>query len=234
MSNLHDELNKFLLSKNYVSPWLFSDQPYNALLASAASITTVKKHSFLFMQGSENNNLYIVRTGRLRIFFSDNTGTEKCIFITEKGGMLGAVCAFNPNICNVSAYAITDATLFTINVQDLLRVLNLHPSISVDIFNDLAYKVRCLCSNMEYSSKKSIVRVAAALLALCVRYGKLQDDGSIFIAIRFTHKELSELVNLNRVTVSKIYGEFVHLNIIRKKDAHLIIYDVEKLKLYLD
>ena len=48
--------------------------------------------------------------------------------------------------------------------------------VSLEVIHSLNYKVRLLCSQMEYSTKSSVVRVTAALLALCARYGEVQPE----------------------------------------------------------
>ena len=230
MKDLRSELYDFLQEYNYVSPWIVSFQEHNAVLAQAGSIATIKKKHTLFLQGECNPYIYIVRTGRFRVFYTDQTGTEKCIYILEKGGMMGETSAFDGSPNYISAYAITDATLFKIHIQDFQRIIQHHPQISLEVIQSLNYKLRLLCSQMEYSTKNARVRVAAALIALCARYGQQQTDGSIRIPIRFTHEELSNLVNLNRVTVSKVYREFLQERVIANPGNYIIVHHIESLQ----
>lgn len=234
MTDLQTEIIDFLIGKNYLSPWIRSGNAHNDLFAGASSITTLKKKNFLFFQGEQNKYIYIVRTGRLRIFYLDNSGAEKCVYIVENGGMIGEISAFDKKSNYVSAYAITDATLFKINITDFLRIMSLHPAISLEIIQSLNYKVRLLCSQMEYSVKSSPVRVAAALLAMCGRYGESTPDGGIRISIRFTHEELAHLINLNRVTVSKIFGILLQNNVIANDGRYISVKNIESLKQYLE
>ncbi len=234
MNDFSSELHSFLEEKNYVSPWIVSHEEHNTLLAGVGSIATVKKKNYLFLQGESNKNVYIVRTGRLRIFYSDQSGAEKSIYILERGGMIGENSAFDSTPAHISAYAITDTTLFRINIRDFLRIISLHPMVSLEVIHSLNYKVRLLCSQMEYSTKSSVVRVTAALLALCARYGEVQPDGSIRISIRFTHEELSNLINLNRVTVSKIYHDLLQKKIISNPKGYITVHDIESLKGWMD
>lgn len=234
MNDLRAELHSFLMERNYVSPWIVSEQAQNPILASACSITTIKKKHYLFLQGNDNHNVYIVRTGRLRIFYSDLSSMEKCIYIVERGGMVGETSAFDQVPNYISAYAITDTTLFKIHIQDLLRLIDLHPSLSLQIIRSLNYKVRLLSSQMEYSTKTASVRVVVTLIALCARYGTVQPDGSVRISIRFTHEEMSNLINLNRVTVSKVFGDLFQNQFITNVGGHIIVPDITALKRYLN
>lgn len=234
MNDFCAELHSFLNERNYVSPWILSNQAQNPILASACSITTIKKKRYLFLQGDENHNVYIVRTGRLRIFYSDLSSMEKCIYIVEQGGMVGETSAFDQAPNYASAYAITDATLFKIHIQDLMRLINLHPSLSLRVIESLNYKVRLLSSQMEYFTKSAPVRVVSTLIALCARYGAVQPDGSVRISIRFTHEEMSNLINLNRVTVSKVFSDLLQNQIITNVGGHIVVPKIDILKSYLD
>ncbi len=233
MTKLQQELDEFLQEKNYVSPWLFSNNTINPLFARASSIISVKKNQYLYRQGEHSDAIFIVRTGRFRVFYLDHSGTEKCIYIVERGSMLGEVTAFDPCGNCVSSIAITDATLYRLNIQDFHRLTSSHPEVSMEVIQSVNHKVRLLCSEMEFSSKPSASRVAASLLALCIRYGKEQPDGSIQIPIRFTHEELANLNNLNRVTVSKMYQIMQSDHMIANVGGYITVLNARRLMDYV-
>ena len=87
---------------------------------------------------------------------------------------------------------------------------------------------------MEYFTKSAPVRVVSTLIALCARYGAVQPDGSVRISIRFTHEEMSNLINLNRVTVSKVFSDLLQNQIITNVGGHIVVPNIDILKTYLD
>lgn len=229
----NQNLEQFLVEKNYISPWSNLDNTRNALFTGNGTVLSVKKGAFLFRQGECCHTVYIVRTGRMRISFVDNTGTEVCLYIVETGGMLGEDAAVDGLPSSVSAVAITDCTVYQLNIKDFIRIINLRPETSLEVMCNLSYKVRRMCSAVEFTTKSSKVRVAASLLALCVRYGQEQPNG-IRITIRFTHEELANLNNLNRVTVTKLMRSFMRENAISGDSGGLVVHQLSVLKDYLN
>lgn len=201
---LQQSIDSFLLQNNYVTAWI-ENADISSLIASNSSVVSVKKGNLLFHQGSVNHCIYVVRTGRMRIATVGENGAEYCIYIAEKGCMIGEVSTVDHLPNHVSAYAITDSTLYQLNANDMTRLIHLHPDLSIEIMETLAYKIRLMSSQFEYSQRSAEARVAGALLALSVRHGVKPEAGpGLLIQIRFTHEEMASLTRLNRVTVSRI------------------------------
>ena len=234
MNDFKSVIQKFLSEKNYVSPWISSSKQPDALIARASTITTLKKESYLFWEGYENQNIYIVRDGRLRVFYTSLTGNERCLYIIERGGMIGEVSAFDNIVNDVSAYAITDATLYTIHIQDMHHLINHHPALSLSVIDSLSYKIRLLHSQVAYTNKSATTKLAAILLALCAQYGEEHDNKGIYVTNRFTHSDLSILLELNRVTVSKLLAEIQQQGILSYSEGHLVIQKPELLMQYME
>jgi len=223
------DLKDFLISRNYVTPWIKLDYSDQDLFIANASIISVARRELLFRQGEMNDNIYIVRTGRFRIFLIDNTGREKCLFIAEKGSMIGEVSALDRKPNYASAYAIKNSTLFRIHIDDFMNICDMDSEMSLMAMKSLSYKIRLISSGRDYSTKSATVRVAAPLLALCARYGSEHRDG-VRLTIRFTHEELANLADLNRVTVTRIFQKLVLENAISFDSGYLVVRRPDYLK----
>lgn len=224
-----EELKKFLIEKNYVSPWITLNSFDWGSLTLNSKIKFVKKGNLLFHQGDFNKYIYIVKDGRLRIFFIDSLGNENCIYIAEKGSMIGEISLIDELPTYASAYAIIDSHLYQVSKEDFLDHISKNTQILNNVLKNMSKKVRLMNSEIEYFSKDATSRIAISLISLCVQYGKVVKSG-IKINIRFTHEELANLTGLNRVTVSKIYVKFFNRKIISKENGYIIINDIECLK----
>lgn len=228
MAHQLNRLRNFLDRKNYVSPWIRLNAFDFKQLTEEAALISVKKGALLFTQGAENERIYIVKEGRLRLFFVDDAGNESCIYIAEEGSIIGEISAIDARQNLASAYAITDVSLYCVSLSCFRRIVAENAELSLNIMKALCQKIRVINSRTEYFSKDALSRVAISLIFLCVEYGEERENG-IRIAIRFTHEELSNLTNLNRVTVSKIYRKLSDDGIIISSSKFITVADADKL-----
>lgn len=229
MEDLIKHLQTFLEERNYSSPWIMLDSfNWGPLIKNNNSIF-IKKGTILYHQGNINKYLYIVRSGRLRLFFVDPDGKEKCICIAEKGSMLGEVSIID-NIPNyASAFAIVNTSVYKITKEDFLYYTSRNALVSNFVMKNLVKKIRLMNSRIEYNNKDALSRIAVSLLSLCISHG-VKYNNTIKITIKFTHEELANLTGLNRVTVSKAFQDFFNKKIIFKENGFIIIKDIEQLK----
>jgi len=114
MNEIRDNLDAFLKSKNYVSPWLRFDQVSFSLLFEEFEEIMIEKDKVLYRQDERNIYIYVVKKGRIRISFNAENGTEKSFYIAEEGSMIGEISAID-NLPNYSdAIAIVDTILYQI------------------------------------------------------------------------------------------------------------------------
>lgn len=236
MITLSKEIKKlidYFESINYVSPWLELGESNLDSIINICPVVTIKKGDALFHQGYKNKYAYIIRKGRLRISFVDSGGNERCIYIAEKGSMIGEETLLDNKPSYASAFAIVDTSLYKIGLNDLISVLEQDPLLSISIMKLMSKKIRLLNSEIKYFSKNAVSRVAITLVSLCIQYGQEHREG-IRISIYFTHEELADLTNLNRVTVTKSYGYLRDKGIIGMNSGYMIIKDAEKLIQIID
>ena len=228
MDQIIKDMDSFLKEINYVSPWIYFDSiswdEFNNIQA-----VSLKKNSIVFSQNEMNTHAFIVKSGRLRVFYTDNNGNENCIYIAEKGSLIGEASIIDNQPNFYSAITIVDSELYKIPKNDFLYSIRSNTDLNDKILKNLIRKLRALSSEIEFFSKNSQTRVAISLLSLAVRYGKRHGE-NIMISIKFTHEELGFLTSLNRVTVSNIYSYLFKNNIITKIDGYIVLLDINALK----
>lgn len=218
----------FLNQKNYSYPWVEMPIPVPDLIPTVSHLETVKKGKTLFYQENESSHCYIVNGGRFRVHFMDSSGTENCVFIAQKGCLLGEHTALNHTPNCFGATAIVTSTVYAFSNQSFKRILNSCPSISSYLVQNFILRERIFTSKLEYYNKSALAKTALSLLSLCVEYGVPHPEG-IRIGIRFTHEELGNLTGHNRVTISKIYQKLRNKQIIRSENGFVVVKDPESL-----
>lgn len=82
------------------------------LLKPIVSLKELSKNELLFVEGVNNNNFYVVKTGLMRFYHVDD-GKDYTICFAGKGGAVASLHSYlfnKPSMCNIEA--VTEASLY--------------------------------------------------------------------------------------------------------------------------
>lgn len=220
------------------SPWISGDLDSLALLTAGRQTSLFRKDTTVYYQGDDAEEIFIVKTGRVRITTYAENGLEKQVFIAEKGALFGELSIFVDNVYRCSAVAIVDSEIYRIPVIDLVNTLQKD-------WNTTVYFIRSLCRKgltfeqeiLDLSFMQSTHRTVKTLLNLCDQYGTpCRVDGldGIRINIRFSHQDVANLIGSNRVTVSNIFSDLAKDGILIKDSGRYVVLDRQRLLDLLD
>ncbi|MGG1658454.1 Crp/Fnr family transcriptional regulator [Brevibacillus sp. NRS-1366] len=209
------------------SPWM-ENLPYSWQEITAFGQTILfHKHEIVFHQDQAASYVFIVLSGRIRLFLTSPSGDEKAIAIVGQNGLLGECGLFDHPTYNNGAITASKAHLLKIPAERFKKVCSSNLSLAHQVLRFLDGKNRILASHtMQLSFYSATQRICFTLLQLGSTYGKVV-DGRRMITVRFTHQELANVVGTSRVTVANTMKELERQNILSKEGG---IYFIEKEK----
>lgn len=142
---------------------------------SAADLDYITAHSTLhsyqngeiiFIEGEPALGLWVVETGRVKIFKVSVDGQEHILHLRSPGKTFNDIGALDGGVNPASAAALsTEAQVWLIPREVILTVLQANPQVAVNVIRLLALRVRSLVSQIEDLTLYSvIVRLARFLL----------------------------------------------------------------------
>lgn len=212
------------------SPWISGDlKKWDVLIAELTPVQ-YRKNTFLFMQGELYRNFYIVKSGRVRIFLSHESGVEQQLYFALEGCMLSG--SFDPDKMHAcSATAIVDSWVYRIPCAKMYEMCKENWTISELLIQDLVRKQGIYRQHItSFAFYEAVQRISVSLVHLASQYGERDADGNVMIDIRFTWQDLSNLVGVSRVTVNTITKKMMDNNIVSKQEKRLIILDMKSLE----
>lgn len=212
------------------SPWISCDfSNWKSLIQGKATKVYCKK-SFLFQQGDTPEYVYIIRSGRVRVTTYQPDGSEKQLYIAEKGAICGETDYFLNQFHIASAFAIVETEVYRLPGIDLKNQICTDWSLAETIIQLICQKKNILQGQiLELSFSDSLQRVVRTLLNISDQYGK-NHDGSVYIGIKFTHEDIATLINVSRVTTSLVFNKLKESKLITKKNGQYILLDVPALE----
>ncbi|MGM0502498.1 MAG: Crp/Fnr family transcriptional regulator [Bacillota bacterium] len=181
------------------------------------------KNEMLFFEGDAANNFYIILTGLVKVFKTDEKGREKTLSLLGNKDFFGEMALLDNKSRSASVQAIEETKVFKINQNKFKNLISKHPAISLKIIATLSQRIRN--SNQQIQNltfKKVRGRLIDTLNRLADKYGVEHEQG-ILINNKITHQELANLVGTTRATITKLLGELVESDKLIIKNRYLIL-----------
>lgn len=188
----------------------------------------IRAGQVLYMQGDRSSNLYLVKSGRVRMFYISESGKEITYRIIGEGQLIGEA-AFLSHLQQATISAVTDTALITCPIQSLYPYISKHSELNRGIFELLTENYTALCNQIKrLTINDSAKRVASYLLDLTKQDQK--DLGIIDHTLPYTQEELAVCLNLHRTTVARVLSDFSKRGLVRLQYRKIQILDREGLR----
>ena len=198
-------------------------------LASSLGRRTFAKGMIVFHQGSSGRTMYIVESGKVRIFSLSESGQEVTHNIYGPGEVFGEFSLLDGLPRSAGAVAMEKTVTHTLRRDDFFQHLEASPSMARSIIEVLTARLRFTTEHAESLAFLDVFgRVAMRLLDLAGRYGT-EEDGTE-LDLRLTQAELATWVAASRESVNKVLSTFRDQGLIAVEGQKVTILDLEGLE----
>lgn len=199
---------------------LFHGLPLPAVRAVAGECVrrTFLKGTVLFHKGETDRTLYLIASGRLRIYVPDELGREVTLAICGPGEAIGELALLDGLPRSACAQALDDVLAYGLNHEVFTRLLNASPLANA-VIAVLAARLRHASDNVESLALFDVPgRVAQRLLELADRYGHGEE-----IDLDLTQTNFASLVGASREAVNKALASFRRQGLIERQGQRILI-----------
>jgi CRP/FNR family cyclic AMP-dependent transcriptional regulator len=214
---MHEELFSILKKVPFLS-----NTPDEALLALASKAKEVKfrKQAIIVTEGDETTSLYIILSGRVRVFGSDDKSKELTLLIQEAGSHFGELALFaDEPLRTATVQALEHSVCAMISKSDFINWLNIHPGVAITLLGVFSEKIRFLTEKVKQMALESAYeRTIRVLQDLAIK------EGDIFVIYnKPTDEELARMVGSQRETINKFMSGLIEGGYISKQGKALRI-----------
>ncbi len=181
-----------------------------------------EKGEVLFHEGASCERIFVVRTGRVKLYRTSSSGREQILETLEAGD----TCACNPGSANWScastAEAMTPCTVWFLSRENYVRMVRANSKLSLKLNELFAERLKCFSSLIEEVSLKDVKkRLAKFLLDMA---GK-----DAVLAVPFTREEIARRLGTSRETVARHLYQLKREKLIDIKPHQIVILNKEGL-----
>ena len=174
-------------------------------IVSQGRLQSVSRGAVVVTEGDAPRGLYLVLSGRLKVFLNDDEGREVVLAIEESGSAFGEISLLDEEPRSASVAAIEPCELVMIGKATLLDLLQRNPELSLAMIRSLAALVRRLSGNIRTLALKNIYSRLVHLLESRARH---EGDHRV-IRERLTHQLMADMIGASREMVSRIMSDLI-------------------------
>lgn len=187
----------------------------------------LKKGQLLHRAGDDSDSLYILHTGKVKVYRLSESGKEQLIRILKPGDFTGELALFKESIHGDYAEAVEKTEICSIQRRDLQELLQRYPNISLKILSEFSNRLGHAESQMTSFATEDVETRIALYLAQ-----QVEENKSAVYRLPMSKKDLASFLGTTPETISRKLAKFEDEGWIRQEDQRRIhVVDLDALLL---
>lgn len=192
--------------------------PFVRELAALGRLRSYPKNTVFITEGDSSDSVFVVLSGRVKIFLSDTEGHEMILDTQGPGEYVGEM-ALDGNPRSASVMTM-ESTAFSVVSRDPIReAIRKNPDFALEMISKIIDRARLATNSVKDLALLDVYgRVARLLLNMAV-----EKDGKLEIPEKLTQQEIAERVGASRDMVSRIFRDLTAGGYISVESRHITI-----------
>jgi CRP/FNR family cyclic AMP-dependent transcriptional regulator len=192
--------------------------PFVRELAALGRLRSYPKNTVFITEGDSSDSVFVILSGRVKIFLSDTEGHEMILDMQGPGEYVGEM-ALDGNPRSASVMTM-ESTAFSVVSRDPIReAIRKNPDFALEMISKIIDRARLATNSVKDLALLDVYgRVARLLLNMAV-----EKDGKLEIPAKLTQQEIAERVGASRDMVSRIFRDLTAGGYISVESRHITI-----------
>lgn len=198
---------------------LFSELDEAALqqILARSRTLSLRKNAILMSEGDIGESMYVILSGSVRIFVSEEDGNEMTLSIDGRGACIGEISLLDDEPRTASAVTTEKSEVLAISKASFIELLAEHPNIALDIIRALTARLRRATDGIRSLALRNVYQ----RLVLKLEELSTTRDDEKFLERKYSHQELGKMIGASREMVGKVMAELVKGGYVEVRDQHL-------------
>ncbi len=198
-------------------------------LESRCRTRSFPRKSLIYLPTDPGDGVLLLASGRVKICTLTDDGKQAILAFIEPGELFGELAIFEQGEREEYAEACEASTVILIPTDEMRRLVEEHPHVSVGITKLIGLRrrrvERRLKSLLFRSNRERLVHL---LLELTEQYGFPVADG-VQLRIKLSHQDLANVIGSSRETVTIVLGELQAEGSLRVGRRKIVLTDPKRL-----
>ncbi|MGP7817441.1 Crp/Fnr family transcriptional regulator [Niallia sp. 01092] len=186
-------------------------------------INVIKKGTIITSPHMDQKILYLIKSGKVRLYRLSEGGKELTIDILGTGHVFGEIGSFTTGSENMYAETWEDSVICTIDKVQFEKIIHDQPSVSLKFIEMVSNRLKEVEELLEYMAYGSVrKRLLFLLHKLVEKFGgdspsdNPKETDWIQLEISITHQELAMMMGSIRETVTALLNDLTAEGIVHK------------------
>jgi CRP/FNR family cyclic AMP-dependent transcriptional regulator len=177
------------------------------------------KRTILINEGDQTNSLYVIISGKVKIYCGDEHGKEIIIATLGPGEYFGEVALIDDAERSASVMTLEDSNFLVISKESFKTALSQYPEIAIRLIQEFTQRFRNMTDNIKNLALLDVYgRVAKTLLSMAT-----EEEEHLIIHEKLTQQDIANRVGASREMVAKIMKDLTTGGYIEVQDKEIII-----------
>ena len=187
-------------------------------IAASGVVRQFPKHAVIINEGEQGDSLFIVLSGRVKVFASNEAGKEMVIAFHGPGEYLGEM-SLDGAPRSASVVTVEPTTCAVVNRAHFRDFILAHPDFALHLIETLIGRVRRATENMKSLALTDVYgRLVRLLTSLAV-----EREGRFVIPEKLTQQDIAERVGASRDMISRLMKDLVGGGYVAVEDRTITI-----------
>lgn len=187
-------------------------------LAALGRLRTYPKNTVFITEGDSSDSVFVVLTGRVKVFISDTEGHEMILDTQGPGEYVGEM-ALDGKPRSASVMTLEPSTFSVAAREPIREAIRNDPDFALDMISKIIDRARHATNGVKDLALLDVYgRVARLLLNMGV-----EKDGKLMIPEKLTQQEIAERVGASRDMVSRIFRDLTSGGYITVENRYITI-----------
>lgn len=183
----------------------------------------------IFFQGDRGDALYIIESGRVRIYVLAEDGQEVSVTLYGPGDLFGEMALLDQRPRSATAVAMEDTRLFVLPRRYFYYHLRESYQLALNLMSTLSIRLRQTTEAVQSLTSLDVSqRMVKKLLHLAGRQGRRTREG-ICIRGRLTQQELASLIGSSRESANRALRALERKGLIDFQNGRIVLLKPEEL-----
>jgi CRP-like cAMP-binding protein len=190
----------------------------------------LQRGEIFFGPQDRSERLFLLQSGRARIFRTTPDGREFTLAVVEAGTVFGEMALTGQRLEGAYAQALAPSQVSTMLRADLERLILEKPEVGLRIMQLLSERLRRQETRLEDVSTKDVKARLASIIVLLVESEGVRSGAGYRIPAHYTHESLGTMIGANRTAVTRAFGLLQDEGVVQLRRRLIYVSDLDSLK----
>jgi len=199
-------------------------------LGARISRKRFQKDEQLFAEGDPCTGLYLVASGKIRIFKLSPSGREQILAMEGPGSSFAELPVFDGGNYPASASAMEDTEVLFVSRKDFQNFCREHPDVALKVIAVVGSRLRRLVGIIEELSFTTVRQRLIALILRLAQAGGVRSSEGVRIELTKSHQDLAAELGTVRELVSRNLGRLEAEGFLDVEGRKIVVKDLPGLQ----